>query len=193
MINRKKTYENLKTSFGAFKNKQVEGFEAVFDEYEKLGWTDTRHLAYILATIWHEVNKTMQPIAEYGKGKGKDYGKRLRYNRKLYTNTQNIFYGRGHTQNTWIDIYENLTKVNVEGWDFVKNPDLLLQMKPSIWATFYAMKSGLYTGKKLNDYFNLEKTQPTNARRIINGIDKAELIAGYYTRFLKSIEKEFDF
>lgn len=187
MINRQKTYENIRKNFGTLNQKQVEGFEAIFDEYERLKWNNKKYLAYILATIWHEVNKTMQPIAEYGKGKRRDYGKRLRYNRHLYNHTTNIFYGRGHTQNTWIDIYEKLTAANIEAWDFVKNPDLLLEMQPSIWATFYSMEKGLYTGKKLSDYFqSLEN--PISARKIINGKDKAELIATYYYKFLKSIK-----
>lgn len=195
MINRQKTYENIRKNFGTLNQKQVEGFEAIFDEYERLKWTDKRHLAYILATIWHEVNKTMEPIAEYGKGKNRDYGKRLRFNRKLYNHTTNIFYGRGHVQNTWIDNYEKLTTANLEGWDFVLNPELLLKMQPSIWATFFGMKTGLYTGKKLDSYFNNLNNNPIMARSIINGKkkgekypDKAELIATYYHKFLKSIQ-----
>lgn len=188
MINRQKTYENLRKNFGALNQKQVDGFEAIFNEFEARDLKDLRFLAYIIATIWHEVDKTMQPIAEYGKGKGRDYGKRLRVSRKLYTNTTNIFYGRGHVQNTWIDNYEKLTTANVEGWDFVNNPDLLLEMKPSIWATFHAMLVGMYTGKKLSNYFNSTTNDSVNARRIINGTDKAEKIAEHYHKFLNSIE-----
>lgn len=190
MINRKSTYDNIRLVFGKLSTKQVEGFEAIFDEYEKQNISNKSWLAYILATIWHEVNKTMQPIEEYGKGKGKKYGQRVWYNGKRYTDISNIFYGRGHTQNTWRDIYEKLTiaaKKQGYDWDFVNHPELLLQMKPSIWATFYAMKTGLYTGKKLSDYFNEKITDPKNARRIINGTDKAILISRYYDLFFKSI------
>ena len=35
---------------------------------------DLRWLAYILATDYHETAYTMQPIEEYGKGAGYDYG-----------------------------------------------------------------------------------------------------------------------
>ena len=35
---------------------------------------DLRWLAYMLATTFHETARTMQPIEEYGKGKGKTYG-----------------------------------------------------------------------------------------------------------------------
>lgn len=190
MINRKSTYDKIRLAFGKLSTKQLEGFEAIFNEFEKQRITDKRYLAYILATIWHEVNKTMQPIEEYGKGKGKKYGQRFWYNGNRYSDVNHIYYGRGHVQNTWRDIYEKLTvAAKKEGhiWDFVNNPELLLEMEPSIWATFYGMQSGLYTGRKLSDYFNTKITDPKNARRIINGTDKAILIAVYYNKFLKCL------
>lgn len=189
MINKAKTYENIKNNFGlkSLSQKQVEGFEAIFNEWEERGLTDIRYLCYVLATIWHEVGKTMQPIEEKGKGKGLKYGKRVWYDGRIYTDVPHIYYGRGLTQNTWRDIYEKLTKANTRGWDFVNNPDLLLEMEPSIWATFHAMTTGLYTGRKLSQYFNDKVNDPKNARRIINGIDKAELIKGYHDKFLKCI------
>lgn len=187
MINRKETYALIRKEFGKLSTGQVVGFEAIFDMFELLKWSDKRHLAYILATIWHEVNKTMQPIEEYGKGKGLRYGKRVWYNNTPYTDVPHIYYGRGLTQNTWRDIYLKLTKANNKGWDFVHEPELLLKMECSVWATFYAMSTGLYTGVKLSTYFNTTKTDPTNARKIINGTDKAILIKGYYDKFLNSI------
>ena len=49
------------------------------------------------------------------------------------------------------------------------------------------MVEGWFTGKKLSDYFN-EKTDYINARKIVNGLDKADIIAGYakvlYSAFL---------
>lgn len=183
-INRPATFGLIKSYFGVLKQSQVDSFNRFFDEWDGV---DKKHLAYTLATVWHETNKTMLAIEEYGKGKGRAYGKRVWYDGKPYTDIPHIFYGRGHTQNTWRDIYEKLTKANAKGWDFVNHPELLLQEEPSIWATFYAMKTGLYTGKKLSTYFNSEKTDPINARRIINGTDKAELICDYYNKFLNSI------
>jgi putative chitinase len=187
MINKIKTYENIRKEFGSLKQKQVEGFEAVFEEWDIRGLNDNRFLAYILATIWHEVGGKMHPIEEIGKGKGLKYGKRVWYNGTAYDDITHIFYGRGHTQNTWRDIYLKLTNSNRKGWDFVNNPELLLTMECSIWATFHSMLTGLYTGKKLSDYFGHNSNNPVNARRIINGTDKAELIATYYERFKKCI------
>lgn len=187
MINRQKTYENIRKEFGALKQKQVDGFEAVFNEWDLRGLNDLRFLNYILATIWHEVGGTMQPIEEIGKGKGLRYGKRVWYDGRIYTDIPHIFYGRGHTQNTWRDIYEKLTKANKKGWDFVNNPELLLTMECSVWATFHAMTTGLYTGRKLSHYFNDNVTDAVGARKIINGKDKAEKIAEYWIKFYKCI------
>ena len=190
MINRKATYSEINKNFGKLSQSQVVGFEAIFNMWDFLKLTDTRWLAYILATIWHETAKTMQPVEEFGKGKGRKYGKRVWYSGKLYTDIPSIFYGRGHTQNTWRDIYLKLSiaKENVNRWNFEKYPELLLQMEPSIWATFYAMTTGLYTGRKLSQHFNEKINDPKGARKIINGIDKAILISGYHDKFLKSIK-----
>lgn len=171
---------------GFMKQTQAEGIRAIIDEYDRRKMTDVRHLAYILATIYHEVGKTMQPIEERGKGHGKAYGMKLKYSRKPYTTPDKLYYGRGLTQNTWFEIYEALTKAAKKqgyDWDFLKNPELLLQMAPSVWAAFQGMTTGLYTGVGLSDFFNDHETNPINARRIINGTDCAAMIAGYYREF----------
>ena len=191
MINRTNFYISIKLNlFKEISDKQKQGMDAILDYWENNGFHDGRHLAYIFATAYHETARTMQPIEEYGKGKTRPYGRKQKYSGEKYTTPDNIYYGRGHTQNTWFEIYEKLTKLakkQGKDWDFLNNPELLLQMEQSVWATFTAMETGLYTGKKLSDYFNDTKEDPIGARRIINGTDKAELIAGYYYKFLNAI------
>jgi len=41
------------------------------------------------------------------------------------------------------------------------------------------MRAGLFTGKKLADYINAQGCDYRNARKIINALDRADLIAGY--------------
>jgi hypothetical protein len=41
------------------------------------------------------------------------------------------------------------------------------------------MRKGLFTGKKLGDYISASGCDYKNARRIINGVDQAALIAQY--------------
>lgn len=197
MVNRASFFNRLKTYglFSKLNTGNVQGMAAIIDEYERLGWFDLRWLAYIMATVYHETIRTMQPIEELGRGKGKPYGSKLKYGggpgkRVAYTCPDKIYFGRGHTQNTWFEIYEKLSntkRAKDENWDFLNNPELLLQMKPSIWATFFAMSTGLYTGRKLSQYFDGAKEYPVKARAIINGSDKAELISGYYVKFLKCL------
>lgn len=43
--------------------------------------------------------------------------------------------------------------------------------------------------KRINNYFNEVKDDPVHARRIINGLDKANLIATYHNKFLTAIRK----
>jgi hypothetical protein len=52
---------------------------------------------------------------------------------------------------------------------------------------FIGMKDGLFTGKKFADYFSPAKEDWVNARRIINGTDKAKLIAGHARKFYSAI------
>lgn len=142
---------------------------------------DPRWIAYCLATTYHEVKKTWLPIREDGRGKGKPYGKPAGPYGLIY-------YGRGLTQNTWLENYEMLTKAWNKAHpdrpvDFVKDPDLLLEMEYSYFAMSYAMRNGTYTGVGLARYINADKCDYINARRIVNILDCAERIASYARRF----------
>lgn len=169
-INRPQTFANIIKNFGKLKQSQVDAFNLFFNKWDGV---DKRHLAYILATVWHETAKTMLPIEEWGKGKGKAY--------------EGLYYGRGYVQLTWLDNYKKATAKNNKGWDFVLYPELALQVDPAMWICFEGMKNGWFTGKKLSDYFNDSKTDPVNARRIINGTDCANLIEVLYNKFYNSI------
>lgn len=197
ILDRKNFFDTVRETLfdGSMNQGQVHGMEAMLREWEAQKLTDLRWLAYILATAYHETARTMQPIAEFGKGKGYDYGKKLKMGagkgkRIPYSLPDKLYYGRGHTQNTWYENYQRLTKAAAtqgKNWDFLNNPELLLQMEPSIWATYFAMQVGLYTGKKLKDYFNDTKEDWINARKIINGLDKAQLISGYGKKFMAGL------
>lgn len=149
---------------------QNDGVQALVDEFNIYGDGDYRKLAYILATAWHETAKTMQPIEEWGKGTNKPYG-------KLDQATGQGYWGRGHVQLTWKENYERFGKML--GIDLVNHPQNALDMTTSAKIASIGMMKGLFTGKKLGDYFTKTKTDWVNARRIINGVDRAKMIAGY--------------
>lgn len=188
MINRKFFFDNVRSQLfdGRLTQKQVNGLTAILNEWEKnYAKKDDRWLAYMLATTHHETDRTMSPIEEYGKGKGRKYGKRIKMNGKAYTNTTNIFYGRGFVQLTWYENYEKAGKKLKA--DFINNPKLTLELKYATPIMFLGMIEGWFTGKKLSQYFNNTKEDWTNARRIINGTDKANLIASYAKKYYSSI------
>jgi predicted chitinase len=188
MINREAFYNRIRNTMfhGELSQAVVENIDAILNEYERLEMQDIRQLAYVLGTTFHETAKTMRPIAEYGKGEKHKYGQRVKMNGTPYTQPH-IYYGRGYPQVTWWDNYNRLTKANPFGWDFLNEPDLLLQIQPSVWALFYGMRTGMFTGKKLSHYFNDTTCDWINARRIINGVDCAEKVALASKMFLLAL------
>jgi hypothetical protein len=138
--------------------------------------------AYVLATAYHETAHTMKPVKEYG---GETYLK----SKKYYP-----YVGMGYVQLTWKENYEKASKkLNV---DFVKNPALLLKPQYAAPILVIGMIEGWFTGKKLSSYIDDIEENATEdmrefkeSRRIINGIDKAQLIAGYAMEYYKLLVK----
>lgn len=154
---------------GSLSGPQVAGMTAILDGWDSRGLTDIRWLAYMLATSFHETARTMQPIREFG-------GTKARYA---------PYYGRGFVQLTWKAGYAKAGKVI--GVDLVANPDRALELPIATRILFDGMIVGWFTGKKLSDYIGGAKCDYVGARRIINGTDKAQTIAGYATAFEKAL------
>lgn len=128
-------------------------------------------LAYVLATAYHETAHTMKPVREYG-------GEKYLKSKKYYP-----YVGMGYVQLTWDYNYKKAGEKL--GVDFLKNPKLLLEPKYAAPILVIGMQEGWFTGKKLSDYITLQRSDFKNARRIVNGMDKADLIAGYAEKYNK--------
>ena len=63
--------------------------------------------------------------------------------------------------------------------DLEQDPDQALRPAIAYQIMSVGMRKGLFTGKKLSDYIAAPVCDYKNARRIINGVDQAALIAGY--------------
>lgn len=126
--------------------------------------------AYVLATVEHETASSFKPVEEgYYLGspeKVKAFQKRLRYF---------PFFGRGYVQLTWKTNYQKYS--NLLGVDLVKNPSLACEPNIALFILVHGFKSGSFTGASLERYVNKAKTDFINARRCINGTDRAGLIA----------------
>lgn len=181
MINRKFFFDYVRGHLfdGTLRQAQVDGLNAILAEWErKYAKHDDRWLAYMLATTHHETDRTMQPIEEYGKGKGRTYGVPDPVTGKIY-------YGRGFVQLTWKSNYQAMGKRL--RLDLVNRPELALGLKAATRILFLGMMEGSFTGVKLSNYFQPNKEDWVNARRIINGLDKANLIATYGKSYYAAI------
>jgi len=165
---------------------QVDAIEYLLDRFEEsLRWNDVRHIAYALATVYHETAASMRPVEEGyylgSKARVKAFQKTLRY----YP-----FYGRGYVQLTWntrrIPNYSKASRAL--GVDFVANPDLVMEPEYAFEIMTLGMHEGWFTEKKLSDYIRGDQCDYLNARRIINGTDKAALIAGYARKFERILQ-----
>jgi hypothetical protein len=188
MINRNFFFDNTRRILfdARMTQGQVNGLSAILDEWEANSpEKDDRWLAYMLATAHHETDRRMEPIEEYGKGKSHPYGKQIRMDRKPYDTPHQLYYGRGFVQLTWYENYQMAgNKLNV---DLLNHPELALNLGIATKIMFAGMFEGWFTGKKLDDYFNDHKEDWVNARRIINGIDRAQLVSSYALKYYGSI------
>lgn len=168
---------------------QVDGISAILERSatERL---PLAHVAYVLATPWHETKQTMQPVREaYYLGAGAEAWRKshLRY----YP-----WYGRGLVQLTWEGNYDKadaecaaagLTKPG----DIKANPDLVMRLDISVFILVRGMKEGWFTGATLASTLPLAgvatRDQYMHARRIINGTDAADLIEDYAQAFERAL------
>ena len=142
---------------------QVDGMEKTISYWEE-NWPrmPLDEMAYVLATIYHETGKVMRPVKEGG-------GERYLRSKKYFPHI-----GVGLIQITWAQ--------NWKRWG-INSIDDGLSWPIALRATFEGMVTGAFTGKRLSDYIGKGRRDYVNARRIINGIDKAQLIAGYAEKF----------
>jgi hypothetical protein len=172
-------FAEWRKQFGTLSQGAVDGINALIAEMEARGWDDPRWWAYTLATAYWETARTMKPIEEFGRGAGRTYGKRD-------PETGHVYAGRGFVQLTWRENYGKLGKVL--GVDLENSPELALEPVTAAQIMCVGMERGLFTGKALEDYFDADTDDPVNARRIVNGTDKAKEIAAIYRKALGAVK-----
>lgn len=186
-INREIFYKGYRERFGKLNQSQVDGLNYLIECFEKSRLINRlSEFAYILATIKHETAETYQPICERGAW---NYFKYLIGKLGIKNLAEaNMYKGRGYVQLTGKINYMLFTELL--GIDFISSPELA-QNKLYAWIILETgMSRGLFTGKKLGDYIKENSRDFFNARRIINGLDKAGTIAGYANDFYEILEFE---
>jgi putative chitinase len=198
VFNRETFYASVRSSLfsGNLSQSQVDGMDAILTTWEDeyINW-DQRWLAYALATTYHETSKEMQPIEEYGKGDGMEYG-------KVDPETGQTYYGRGFVQLTWRDNYARVDdELDFDGDESCEMHAInALDLDVAAEVMFKGMEQGWFrANEKFAVYFNDGRDDPYGAREIINGdktkvpswsngVSIGDLIKGYHKKFLTALD-----
>ncbi len=207
-----KFYASIRASDEVFGGTLTTGqFAGCEDDLKRgAGMLPLSWMAYCLATDYHESGHTMQPERERGSGDGPDADSWDDYLEKYDTGTLAAalgntpeadgdgikWAGRGKPQITGHDNYVKAdAKLHVHGVlaageSLVTTPDLALRPDVATAILVFGMLEGWFTGKTLNTYLRSPATleQFISARRIVNGTDRAELIAKIAMAFQTALQ-----
>lgn len=187
---------NIKTML-----KGAEEFYTQHNEFE----CKKQNLSYIFATARLETNETFGAVEE---AYWISESARIHYYQTMYDpvlgmnqarkdkaielgNTQEgdgvRYHGRGFCQITGKTNYSKAGEYL--GIDLTNNPNMAKEPANAIKIILYGMHVGLFTGKKLSDYIIGNIPDYYNARKIINGLDRANDIKGYAIKLEECFKK----
>ena len=191
---------------GRLSANQVDGMEAILVAW-RAAPVDVRWLAYMLATAYHETDRTMCAVSES-----------LNYSAsgllatfpKYFTISQAAAYARQPQRianRAYANRMGNRNEASGDGWRYrgrglvqitgrdnyakygiAENPDKALDPIKTVEILCDGMINGRFTGKRLADYFSATVSDWAGARKIINGTDRAADIAGYAKKFAAALE-----
>ena len=170
---------------GALSQHQVDCLNAINQAWEQYGDGDDRKLAYILSTAHHETGQFKWLKEIWGPTKAqKSYEMRADLGNTLPGDGKK-FMGRGFCQITGRRNYADWSKRL--GLDLVNEPQLAETPTAAARILVEGSMLGTFTGKKLGDYITASAADYAGARRVINGVDKAALIANYAVAFMQAL------
>lgn len=191
---------------GRLSTNQANGIGAILAAWQAKSF-DSRWLAYMLATTYHETDNTMCAISEnlnyssagllatfpkyFTVAQATAYARQpQRIANRAYANRMGNgsetggdgwrYRGRGLVQITGRDNYAK--------YGIANDPERALDPAKAVEILFDGMIKGRFTGKRLTDYFSATVSDWTGARKIINGTDRAADIAGYAKKFAAALE-----
>lgn len=208
-VERKRYFDQVRARLyeGRLTQGQVDGHNALLAKWEADYAThDPRFLAYCLATAYHETGRRMQPVEENlnysAEGLVKNFhryflpadaerfaGQPERIANRIYAHRMGNggaatgdgwrFRGRGLVQITGRDNYRTYRLEDA--------PEKALEPETAVRILFDGMIAGRFTGYALNDFFNATKSDWVNARRVVNGLNRAEEIGLFGVIFATAI------
>lgn len=140
----------------------------LMEAWQQWGSGDERHLAYIIASIWHEckfvpkderrANPARQP---------KLYRQQAQYWYHPAGDGRPGFFGRGPIQLTWERNYKRFGKLL--GIPLHAHPEIANDPQYGYQIAVLGMVQGLFTGAPLRWYIDNHDSDYVNARRTVNG------------------------
>lgn len=175
---------------GRFRQSTVTGIELLGRHMtDDSNVRDFRWAAYMLATVKLECADRWHPITEFGSrayfnkyepytDKGKELG-------NVKPGDGWRYRGRGYVQITGRTNYARMSdELGLGPSDnLVDDPERALWPELAYRIMSVGMRKGMFTGRKLSDYITGERCDYRNARKIINGLDRADDIAEYASTF----------
>jgi predicted chitinase len=199
-INRDFFFDHVRESLfkGSLHQSQLDGLLAILDKWEaESSKDDDRWLAYMLATTHHETGRAMQPVRETFAATDDEAIKRLERawaaGKLPWVTTPywrrdadgKSWLGRGFVQLTHRANYKKVgSAISV---DLMTDPDRAMEVDTALKVMCVGMRNGLFTSAKLSDFFNASKENWVQARKIINGLESADLVAGYARTYYAAI------
>lgn len=205
-MNRTAFYNHVRDGVfgGSISQDQVDGMNNLLDVQERyLPDMPLNELAYDLGTASWETGNTMQPITERG---NRSYFNKYEPGTRIGSvlgNTQPgdgyRYRGEGHVQNTGRRNASVATKRlnQLFGFqlDLVAHPEQRGDPLISALSLYIGNREGWWTGKDIDDYIDLvdesddeDLREFMNARRIVNGTDKAAEIGRRSIAFEKALK-----
>lgn len=177
-MNRKVFYDVIRPMFPrGLSSAAVARMEPVLDDLDRRE-IPVAHKAYILGTAHHETDqwKTLEEYASGAAYEGrKDLGNTVKGDGRR-------FKGRGYVQITGRRNYSDWSRRL--GVDLLKNPELAADPRFAVKILVDGMLLGTFTGKRVADFKSFREM-----RAVVNGRDRAQLIAGYAARFQEALEE----
>lgn len=198
-VDRARIYDRVRQNpcSGRLSRAQVTGMDAILDHWVLHSKAADSSLAYVLATAFHETAGTMQPVREtLAKSDGEAVARldrafssgRLPSVKVPYWRPDadgKSWLGRGFVQLTHKRNYEAMS--DLTGEDLVADPGLAMRIDIAARILIEGMRVGLFTGWRLDYFFGRDKADWAGARKIVNGTDRAELVAGYGRAFVAAL------